>query len=283
MSILIGGRSSANKVTRIKDLNGNTVATISVSSSKKGKKKRLQYSFKSISTQIMMAKTPNIAKMVATKARGKVAMLQRNLDNDDYDETELRHAITHAKKMLRIAKKKMRHLEEETEAKQKSGAQIQDEDNGIPDLPDEEEKEQEQKEMELDQAMQEYQDIVSEFMTKAMNEMMNQMMNEMMEDTQLEEMADAFMGDVSQVEDLEPEDLEKIKKKHRSDELREIMEADMKYLKAMINKLERERQELSTQNFSAPSVTLEISGVQMPVQTMEAPVTPEGEVIDVSL
>ena len=230
-----------------------------------------------------MAKTPNIAKMVATKARGKVAMLQRNLDNDDYDETELRHAITHAKKMLRIAKKKMRHLEEETEAKQKSGAQIQDEDNGIPDLPDEEEKEQEQKEMELDQAMQEYQDIVSEFMTKAMNEMMNQMMNEMMEDTQLEELADAFMGDVSQVEDLEPEDLEKIKKKHRSDELREIMEADMKYLKAMINKLERERQELSTQNFSAPSVTLEISGVQMPVQTMEAPVTPEGEVIDVSL
>ena len=283
MSILIGGRSSANKVTRIKDLNGNTVATISVSSSKKGKKKRLQYSFKSISTQIMMAKTPNIAKMVATKARGKVAMLQRNLDNDDYDETELRHAITHAKKMLRIAKKKMRHLEEETEAKQKSGAQIQDEDNGIPDLPDEEEKEQEQKEMELDQAMQEYQDIVSEFMTKAMNEMMNQMMNEMMEDTQLEELADAFMGDVSQVEDLEPEDLEKIKKKHRSDELREIMEADMKYLKAMINKLERERQELSTQNFSAPSVTLEISGVQMPVQTMAAPVTPEGEVIDVSL
>lgn len=283
MSMLIGGRSSANKVTRIKDLNGNTVATISVSSSKKGKKKRLQYSFKSISTQIMMAKTPNIAKMVATKARGKVAMLQRNLDNDDYDETELRHAITHAKKMLRIAKKKMRHLEEETEAKQKSRAQIQDEDNGIPDLPDEEEKEQEQKEMELDQAMQEYQDIVSEFMTKAMNEMMNQMMNEMMEDTQLEELADAFMGDVSQVEDLEPEDLEKIKKKHRSDELREIMEADMKYLKAMINKLERERQELSTQNFSAPSVTLEISGVQMPVQTMEAPVTPEGEVIDVSL
>ena len=28
MSMLIGGRNSANKVTRIKDLNGNTVATI---------------------------------------------------------------------------------------------------------------------------------------------------------------------------------------------------------------------------------------------------------------
>ncbi len=274
----IGGSNSDKKMTHIKDLNGNTVATISVSSPKKGKKKRLQYSFKSISNQIMMAKTPNIAKMVATKARGKVAMLQRNIDNDDYDETELRHAITHAKKMLRIAKKKMHHLEEEQEAKQNPSTPIEEDGNGVPDLPDEEEKEQEQKELELDQMMQEYQDVVNEFMTEAMNEMMNQLMETM----NLEELADEFMGETT-VEDLEPEDLERLKKKHRSDELREIMEADMKYLKAMINKLERERQELSTQSFSTPAVTLEISGVQMPVQAMEAPVTPEGEVIDVSL
>lgn len=284
MSMMIGGSNSTSKVTRIKDLNGNTVATVSVSSGKKGKKKRLQYSFKSISNQIMMAKTPNIAKSVTTKARGQIARLQRNLDNDDYDETELRHAITHAKKMLRIAKKKMRHLEEEEEAKQKNGTQIQDDDNGVPELPDEEEKKQEEKEMELDRAMQEYQDVVDEFMTKAMNEMMNQMMNEMMEDTQLEELADAFMGDAEQVEDLEPEDIERMKKKHRSDELKEIMEADMKYLKAVMNRLQRERDSLSAQNFSTPSVTLEISGVEMPVASMEAaPVTPEGEVVDVSL
>lgn len=274
----IGGSNSDKKVTRIKDLNGNTVATISVSSPKKGKKKRLQYSFKSISNQIMMAKTPNVAKMVATKARGKVAMLQRNIDNDDYDETELRHAIIHAKKMLRIAKKKMQHLEEEQEAKQNPSTPIEEDGNGVPDLPDEEEKEQEKKELELDQMLQEYQDVVNEFMTEAMNEMMNQLMETM----DLEELADEFIGETT-VEDLEPEDLERLKKKHRSDELREIMEADMKYLKAMINKLERERQELSTQSFSAPSVTLEISGVQMPVQAMEAPITPEGEVIDISL
>lgn len=276
--MMIGGSTSNKNVTRIKDLNGNTVATISVSSSKKRKKKRLQYSFKSISNQIMMAKTPNVAKMVATKARGKVAMLQRNLDNDDYDETELRHAIIHAKKMLRIAKKKMHHLEEEQEAKKNPCTPIEEDGDGIPDLPDEEEKEEEQKELELEQMLEEYQDVMSEFMTEAMNEMMNQLMETM----NLEELADEFMGEVK-AEDLEPEDLERLKKKHRSDELREIMEADMKYLKAMINKLERERQELSTQTFSAPAVTIEISGVQMPVQATEAPVTPEGEVIDVSL
>ena len=100
---------------------------------------------------------------------------------------------------------------------------------------------------------------------------------------QLQELADAFMGDVQQV-DMSPEDLDKLKKKHRSDELREIMEADMKYLKAMINKLERERQEISTESFTNPSVTLEISGIEMPVTATQAPpVTPEGEVIDVSL
>lgn len=279
MSMMIGGSNSAKKVTRIKDLNGNTVATISVSSSKKGKKKRLQYSFKSISNQIMQAKTPNTAKMVATKARGKVAMLQRNIDNDDYDETELRHAITHAKKMLRIAKKKMRHLEEEQEAKQQKIAQIEDDGDGVPELPDEEEREQEQQEEELNQMMDEYQDLMSELMA----EFTQQTMEQMMEETQLQELADAFMGDVQQAE-MSPEDLDRLKKKHRSDELREIMEADMKYLKAMISKLERERQEISTENFSNPSVTLEISGIEMPVQPMQAaPVTPEGEVIDVSL
>ncbi len=276
--MMIGGSNSNKNVTRIKDLNGNTVATISVSSPKKGKKKRLQYSFKSISNQIMMAKTPNVAKMVATKARGKIAMLQRNIDNDDYDETELRHAIIHAKKMLRIAKKKMHHLEEEQEAKQKTNVPIEEDGDGIPYLPDEEEKEQEQKELELDQMVDEYQDIMSEFMMEVMNEMMNQMMEAM----ELEELADEFMGETT-LEDLEPEDLDRLKKKHRSDELKEIMEADMKYLKAMMNKLERERQEISTQSFSAPSVTLEISGVEMPVQVTEVPVTPEGEVIDISL
>lgn len=286
MSMMIGGSSSAKKVTRIKDLNGNTVATVSYSSGKKGKKKRLQYSFKSISNQIMMAKTPNVAKSVATKARGQIARLQRNLDNDDYDETELRHAIIHAKKMLRIAKKKMKHLEEEFDAKQKPNAIVQEDGDGIPDLPDEEEKEKEQKEMELDQAMQEYQDVVNEFMTKAMAEMMNQMMNEMMEEameeTQLEELADAFLGEAKQ-EDLDPEDLDRLKKKHRSDELKEIMEADMKYLKSVMNRLQRERDSLSAQNFSTPSVTLEISGVQMPVQVADVPVTAEGETVDVSL
>lgn len=278
MGMLIGGRNSTQKVTRIKDLNGNTVATISVSSAKKGKKKRLQYSFKSISNQIMMAKTPDTAKMVATKARGKIAMLQRNIDNDDYDETELRHAIIHAKKMLRIAKKKMRHLEEEQDAQKHKTAQIQDDDNGVPDLPDEEEQEQEKQEQELDQMMEEYQDLMSELMA----EFTQQTMEKMMEEAQLQELADAFMGEVKQ-QDLAPEDLERLKKRHRSDELREIMEADMKYLKAIISKLERERQSLSTESFSNPSVTLEISGIEMPVQSVEAPVTPQGEVIDVSL
>lgn len=278
MNMMIGTSNSTEKATRVKTSYGNTV-TIRVSSSKNKKKKRLQYSFKSISNQIMMAKTPDTAKMVATKARGKVAMLQRNIDNDDYDETELRHAIEHAKKMLRIAKKKMHHLEEEHDAEIHKTAQIENDSNGVPELPDEEDREQEKQEFELDNLMDEYQDLMSELMS----EFTQQTMERMMEETQLQELADEFMGDVQQ-EDLAPEDLERLKKKHRSDELRQIMEADLKYLKAMINKLEKERQDLSAGNFSTPAVTLEISGIEMPVQAATAAaVTPEGEVVDVSL
>ena len=56
------------------------------------------------------------------------------------------------------------------------------------------------------------------------------------------------MGELEEVatgvqEDMDPEDLKLLKKKHRSKELKEIMEADMKYLKALFYQLEKERRE----------------------------------------
>ena len=41
---------------------------------------------------------------------------------------------------------------------------------------------------------------------------------------------------------MDPEDLDLLKKKHRSDEVRDILAADLKYLKAFFGRLERERQ-----------------------------------------
>ena len=103
---MIGTVSTEAKLESFRSRNGSKTSSVRVNQKKK-KKKRLQYSFKSISNQILMTKTPDGAKQVLTKARGKVAMLKRHQDNDSYDATELRHAIIHAQKMVRIAKKRV--------------------------------------------------------------------------------------------------------------------------------------------------------------------------------
>lgn len=271
MSMMIGSVSTEAKLAAFKSRNGTT--SVKINKPKK-KKKRLQYSFKAISNQILMTKTSNSAKQVLTKARGKVAMLKRNQDNDDYDATELRHAIIHAQKMTRIAKKRMKHLEEEEMAKHKKTNAIEQDGNGMPDLPEPEKEDLEKSEEELKQFVEELQQMMDDYM--------RQTSEAMMEETGMDELAEEAL--VAKQGEMEPEDLERLKKRHRANELREIMEADMKYLKAMINKLERDRQEAASgiNNW----VTLEISGVQMPVQStaaVAAPVTTEGANVDLAL
>ena len=93
-------------------------------------------------------------------------------------------------------------------------------------------------------------------------------------------------------EDMDPEDLKMLKKKHRSKELREIMEADLRYLKALFQELEKERREgsssspVSSGNSSGDlsGVTLELAGMEMAAQTTAAAAAPvEGASVDVSL
>lgn len=75
-----------------------------------------------------------------------------------------------------------------------------------------------------------------------------------------------YMGASEQ--EMSPEDVDKLRKKHRADEMKDIVEADMKYLKAMFNKLAREKQAVGQQAFQQetnPAVSLELQGVDIPV------------------
>lgn len=85
--------------------------------------KKLRYQFKSISTKILRSKTSLAARQVAGQARREVLRLKREKQsqNSDYDAEELEAAITHAQAMERVAKKKVRHLEEEELAKAAGG------------------------------------------------------------------------------------------------------------------------------------------------------------------
>ena len=282
MSMMGVSGSSVNKAI-VRNRDGSVAGTMTYRKSGPEKKKSLRYSFKRISGQILSAKTPGVARRVVTKARHEVVNLLRK-KNGGYDEEELRHAIIHAERMVRIAKKKMRHLQEEQDAKKKGGiceAEVAEKTEEVAST--------EEKLME-DLGGEEI--LSREEMKKLMQEL-EEVMKEMEDNTGLD--LEELMPISS--EEMDPEDLELLKKKHRAKEMKEIMEADMKYLKAMFNKLERERQEGldsiksdfgmgGPPNGTSNGVSLELGGViaaQGAQPLTEITVMTEGGSIDISL
>ena len=120
-------------------------------------------------------------------------------------------------------------------------------------------------------------------MMRELQEEMRRMEKSMAEELSAELLSDEISssGEVS----LDPEDLELLKKKHRSEELRDIMEADLKYLKAMFDRLSKEKQENSSGSpagyDNASGVSLELGGMEVPVQTAEIPVSAQGGSLDI--
>ncbi len=289
MSMVIGRTSSNIDRKRIvlKNRDGSYAGSISVSKSKQKKKKRLNYNFKRISTLILQTKTSGSARQVVSKAHTQLALLLRKntaSTDSEYDATELRHAIIHARKMERIARKRMKHLQQEEHIRQNQKTYLPEFEEEIQDAAmeesDEEEAVMEMSEEELQQLMEELQETMQEA-------------EEEWTDSEIKyELTEIAL------EHMDAGDLEKLKKKHRSQELREILEADMKYLKAMFEKMERERQNAasgstgrsdnaagtsSSQSAAAApvqSVSLQIGGAEMPVDIAEAPVTAEGANFD---
>lgn len=76
-------------------------------------KKKLQYSYKKISSQIVRSKTSTSARSAASAAKREVMRLKRLKGNEDYDQEELEISIEHAKAMERVARKKVHHLQQE--------------------------------------------------------------------------------------------------------------------------------------------------------------------------
>lgn len=257
MGIMGISNSNAERYT-FKNPDGTVAGTMTIRKPSVKKTKRLQYKFKKISTQLMAAKTSSGARLVMTKAYSEAANLRRKLRCGEYDDSEVNSALIHAEQMIRIAKKRVKHLEEEESAKKTGGicqAELEEteDNNSFEGMDIQDSFELDSKEM------------------RALMEEMERALKELEDESGLEELT------MTVKEDMDPADLELLKKKHRSKELREIMEADMKYLKSLFSKLEKEKQ-------AAPGgVSLELAGTEMPVPVMEAPVTAEGGNIDESV
>lgn len=280
MSMTVGRNHSNVRRIELRNIDGSYAGSISYTVPSQKKKKRLNYNFKAMSTQIMQAKTSGNARQAAAKARRQTAMLQMNIRNDDYDQEDLTRAINHAKSLERVAKKRMKHLSQEEAIKNKDNPYLS----------------------EVEDAVEEYManEMDVEELLKLSEEELKQMMRELEE--AMKELEAQDYGRTSRFdneeqlsdvvsEEMDAMDLEQLKKKHRSDELREIMEADMRYLRALFNKLAREKQSAgssssnSSDSSSAPnvsdSVSLELSGVEVPVQAAEIPAAVEGGNMDV--
>lgn len=287
MGMMINTGSFNSSRIQIKDLSGRVVATITRSNSNKKKtgslkSKRLNYNFKQISTQIMMAKTSSTAKGVVIKARAKVVQLLRKQTGLGSMDSELAAAIIHAKKMERIAKKRVNHLKEEENAARGNS------------FADEFENNKENDEL-LTEGInsEDLQGLSHEELKELMQELqelMEELQDELEDETGLDELTDQLM--FISTDHMDENDLERLKKKHRSDELREIMEADMKYLKALFDKLEKEKQSAASSGIgnnndegydNSSGISLELCGMDIPVETTPQPVMTEGGSIDLSV
>ena len=287
---------SGNTVTTrtiLRRADGTCMGTISVTKPARKKTRRLNYNFKEISAMILRTKTSGSARQVAARARGKVALLKQRLKCGEYDDKELESAIIHAEKMERVARKRMRHLQEEEMAKRGGPCFGELEEECKEPVPQQEE---ESEEPELDSRQQEAvlrerQQELQREMQRMMQELMEETQREMAEFSDMEELSDALGGKSA---NLDPEDLKELKRKHRLEEQREIMEADMAYLKALFNKLAQEKQQASGSIGSENSgnergggyesgVSLELGGMEMPVDPAQAPAMPEGGSIDATV
>lgn len=204
----------------------------------KTKKKKLHYNYRDVSGRILRAKTSVSAGMVVTHARTMVASLRRRYGCGEYNDRDLEIAIVHAEKMVRIAKKKLKNLKMEEQGKRASEADRAEEayeDEQSLNTADMQSDAQEMSEDDL-------RDMIKE---------LEQELQKLAAENSLDDLTDdCLMGGGAPSK----EDLERIKKKHRCDEMRQIVEADMKYLRAVFQRMLQEQQEIAT------AATLELSG-----------------------
>ena len=232
--------------------------------------KKLRYSFKKVSSQIVRSKTSRAAKSAVSVAKREVLRLKRLKGSGEYEAEEIDAALTHAKSMERIARKKAAHLEQE------EMIQVTDDGTGTMSLKDALEAEKSKNTNAENEDQDEYTDVLNEltgedsayetseaghadempenteFLTEAMTDFTNEI-SAQMEDlaAEMSEEMSALMEEISmemqelmETFDLMEElsapigkmnaaDFKMLKIKHRGDEMKEIAKADKEYLKAI--------------------------------------------------
>ena len=109
-----GAMAMAGTLT-IKNANKDARARIDYvcGKSKSSTKKKVNYNYREVSNQLLRAKKPQGAANALTKAKSRLATLQRCAATGEYDSKEISAAVAHAKRMVECAQLKVRHLKQE--------------------------------------------------------------------------------------------------------------------------------------------------------------------------
>lgn len=250
MSIEVNtNRNTGVRQVTIKRQDGSKVGTITIHSQSLKKLKKLGYKQRRISSMITQATTSGNARQVLASAKTETVNLRRKLASGKYNDREVRAAIRHAERMERVAKKRMKNLQQEEYIEKHGGGTWQ---AGL----DEEDRSKEGQELDAAE--------FAEMSAEEMEQLMEELQEEMEQLAQEQELEMLELMQTART-DMDPAELERLKKKHRADEMREIVEADMKYLRALFNQLERERQDAASLG-SDNGVALQLAGVEIPVQ-----------------
>lgn len=242
-------RKTGVQTIKIKNNDGSTAGTITIRNPALKKTKKLNYKFRRISNQIIQTKTSGNARRVLASAKGETVNLRRKRATGDYNSSELQRAIRHAERMERIARKRMKHLQQEENIEKHGDSAWQ---VGF----DEEDLE----EMLKNGEGEDFTGLNAEEIKQLMQELQEEL-EQLQQENGLEELTQTIQVN------MDPAQLEQLKKKHRAEEMREIMEADLQYLKALFDQLQKERQESASP--ASDSVSLQLSGVEIPVQIDE--------------
>ena len=208
-----------------------------------------KYNYKTVASKIQRAKTSISAGQAVLAAKRETLKIKRKISSGNGDPEELQLALTHAKRMEMVARKKQHHLEleemvertqsrdEKLENQRDVGQQMQ---SALASAEEEKITEKEDaifdaREEMLDAALQQMQEGEASFSEEELKEL-NEMISEFGEE-ELKELEEA-MEMLETMEVVNPhmskEDLEELKRKHRASEDKAIMKANMEYLKDMI-------------------------------------------------
>lgn len=238
-----------NQTSEDKQKNFTELYGASTRKEEKTEKPAKKYQYREVETKILRAKTALSAGQAVIAAKRKVLEVKRMLSSAKGDPEELEFALTHAKRMELVARKKKHHLEleelaentrkrderEEAEEEASAGmknALVETEEDRVTAREDEIFEEREEQAEELVSELEESGAELSEESMGSLNEMIAEfgeeelkMLEEAMEMLESLEFIDPHMSE---------EELEELKRKHRAAEQKAIVKADMDYLKSTI-------------------------------------------------